>query len=124
MFARLGIRLVASLVGIAVGILLADALLTDFSASAGAIVAATIVFWVVHLLVDFVALKVLVRNPSIAVAGLLALASTIVSLVIVNVIVSGLKISGASTYVFATLIIWITTAASVVVGGRRIREQR
>ena len=124
MLARLGIRLVASLVGIAVGILLADALLTDFSASVGAIVAATIVFWVVHLLVDFLALKVLVRNPSIAVAGLLALASTIVSLVIVNIVVSGLKISGASTYVFATLIIWVTTAISVVVGGRRIREQR
>ena len=57
-------------------------------------------------------------------AGLLALALTVVSLVIVNIIVSGLKISGASTYVFATLIIWITTAISVVVGGRRIREQR
>jgi putative membrane protein len=122
--ARWGTRLVASLVGIAVGILLADALLADFSASVGAIVAATIVFWVVHLLVDFLALRVLIRNPSIAVAGLLALASTIVSLVIVNIVVSGLKINGASTYVFATLIIWVTTAISVVVGGRRIREQR
>ena len=124
MLARWGTRLVASLVGIAVGILLADALLADFSASVGAIVAATIVFWVVHLFVDFLALRVLVRNPSIAVAGLLALASTIVSLVIVNIVVSGVKINGASTYVFATLIIWVTTTISVVVGGRRIREQR
>jgi len=124
MLARWGIRLVASLVGIGVGILLADALLTGFSASVGAIVAATIVFWVVHLVVDFLALRVLIRNPSIAVAGLLALASTIVSLIIVNVLVSGLKISGASTYVFATLIIWIATAISVMVGGRKIRDQR
>ena len=120
----LGIRLAASLAGIAVGILLADVLLKDFSASVAAIVEATIVFWVVHLAVNFVALKVLIRNPSIAVAGLLALASTITSLAIVNVLVSGLHISGATTYVFATLIIWITTAISVVAGGRKIREQR
>jgi hypothetical protein len=124
MFARLGVRLVASLAGVAVGILLADVLLTGFSAGAGAIIETTIVFWVVNLAVSFLALKVLVRNPSVPVAGLLALASTILSLVIVNVLVSGLKLSGTTTYVFATLIIWITSAISVMVGGRKAREQR
>lgn len=124
MFARLGIRLVASLAGVAVGILLADVLLTGFSASAGAIIETTIVFWVVNLAVSFLALKVLVRNPSVPMAGLLALASTILSLIIVNILVSGLSLSGTTTYVFATLIIWITSAISVVVGGRKVREQR
>jgi peptidoglycan/LPS O-acetylase OafA/YrhL len=124
MFARLGIRLVASLAGIAVGILLADVLLTGFSASVGAIIETTIVFWVVNLGVSFLALKVLVRNPSVPMAGLLALASTILSLIIVNVLVSGLSLSGTTTYVFATLIIWITSAISVMVGGQKAREQR
>ena len=124
MLARWGIRLLASLVGIAAGIILSAAVLSDFSAGAGAIVGATIVFWVVHLIVDFMALRVLVRNPSIAVAGLLALASTIVSLIIVNILVSGLHISGASTYLVATLIIWITTAAGDIVGRRKIRARR
>lgn len=124
MFARLGIRLVASLAGVAVGILLADVLLTGFSASVGAIIETTIVFWVVNLAVSFLALKVLVRNPSVPVAGLLALASTILSLIIVNILVSGLSLSGTTTYVFATLIIWITSAISVMVGGRKAREQR
>jgi hypothetical protein len=123
MFARLGVRLVASLAGVAVGILLADVLLTGFSASAGAIIETTVVFWVVNLGVSFLALKVLVRNPSVPVAGLLALASTIVSLVIVNILVSGLKLSGTTTYVFATLIIWITSAITVMVGGREARER-
>jgi peptidoglycan/LPS O-acetylase OafA/YrhL len=124
MFARLGIRLVASLAGVAVGILLADVLLTGFSASVGAIIETTIVFWVVNLGVSFLALKVLVRNPSVPMAGLLALASTILSLIIVNVLVSGLSLSGTTTYVFATLIIWITSAISVMVGGQKAREQR
>jgi hypothetical protein len=82
------------------------------------------VFWVVHIVVNFIALKMLIRNPSIAMAGLLALASTIVSLIIVNLIVSGLTISGAVTYVLATLIIWITTAAADMVGTSKIRDRR
>ncbi len=66
----------------------------------------------------------LVRQPSVALAGLLALAATIVSLIIVNVIVSGLYISGASTYVLATLIVWLTTATSDTIGRRMIRDRR
>ena len=66
----------------------------------------------------------LIRQPSVAIAGLLALASTIVSLIIVNIIVSDVSISGATTYVLATLIIWITTAVADVIGGRMIRDRR
>jgi len=123
-FRRLGIRIVASLVGIAVGIILSAALLSGFSAGGGAIIAATIVFWIVHLIVDFVALRMLIRGPSIALAGLLALASTVISLVIVNLLVSGVHISGAGTYLGATLIIWITTTVSMMAGRRSIRERR
>jgi len=124
MLVRWGIRLAASLVGIAVGLVLSVGLLKDFSGSTKAIVEATVVFWIVHLIVNFLALRVLIRQPSVALAGLLALASTIVALIIVNIIVSGISIKGASTYVLATLIIWITTAAADFVGGRMIRERR
>jgi CDP-diglyceride synthetase len=124
LFRRLGIRLAASLAGVAIGILVADALLTDFSASVGAIIETTIVFWLVNLAVSFMAIKVLVRNPSVAVAGLLALTATILSLIIVNILVSGLHIHGTTTYVFATLIIWVTSAVATMVGGRKAREQR
>jgi len=123
-FKRLGIRLGASRAGVAIGILVADALLTDFSASVTAIIETTIVFWLVNLAVSFMAIKVLVRNPSVAVAGLLALTATILSLIIVNILVSGLHIHGTTTYVFATLIIWVTSAVATMVGGRKAREQR
>jgi hypothetical protein len=55
---------------------------------------------------------------------LLALASTIVSLIIVNLIVSGLTIRGISTYVFATIIIWITTSLGDIIGRRMIKARR
>ena len=124
MLVRLGIRAGTSLAGIAVGLLLSRAVLDKFSLNATAVVEATLVFWVVHLVVGFVALKVLVREPSLALAGLLALASTIVSLIIVNAIVSGLYISGLQTYVLATAIVWLTTAISDTIGRRMIRARR
>jgi len=120
----LGIRFVASLIGIAVCLLLSGAVLNKFSLNATAVIEATLVFWLIHLGVQVLALRVLVRQPSIALAGLLALASTTVSLIIVNAIVSGLTIHGIQTYVLATLIIWFTTAVSDTIGRRRVRERR
>ena len=124
MLTRLGIRAGTSLAGIAAGLLLSDALLSRFSLDATALVEATLIFWVVHLGTQFLALRVLVREPSIAMAGLLALGSTIVSLIIVNIIVSGLSISGIQTYVLATAIVWFATAVSDTIGRRMIRARR
>jgi hypothetical protein len=124
MLARWGIRIGTSLAGIAVGIVASATLLDRFSIDAGALVIATLLFWIVHIAVQFLALRVLIRQPSVALAGLLALASTIVSLIIVNIIVSGMHVNGLSTYVVATLIIWLTTAGGDVVGHRMIRARR
>jgi hypothetical protein len=119
---RLGIRFVASLIGIAAGLLLSSALLSKFSVNATAVVEATLIFWLVHLGIQVLALRVLVRQPSVALAGLLALGATVVSLIIVNAIVSGLYIHGVQTYVLATLIIWLTTAISDTIGSRMVRD--
>ncbi|HTR89636.1 MAG TPA: hypothetical protein VMG62_05960 [Solirubrobacteraceae bacterium] len=124
MLRRWGTRLALSLVGIAAGLLLCSALLASFSVSAAALVEATLLFWVVHIVVQFMALKVLVRQPSVALAGLLALASTIVALLIVNAIVSGMHIGGPGTYIPATVIIWACTALADTIATRRIREDR
>ena len=124
MLARWGIRLLTSLAGIAVGMVASAALLDDFSIDAGPLVVATVLFWVVHLVVQFLALRVLIRQPSVALAGLLALASTIVALIIVNIVVSGMRIHGLSTYVLATLIIWLATVGGDAIGHRMIRTRR
>lgn len=126
MLARWGIRLVTSLVAIAAGIVISKVILDGFSANVSAVAWATLVFWIVHFLLLLIALRIFVKegDPSIAMAGLLALASTIVSLVVVNLIVSGMSIKGLDTYVFAALIIWLTTAIGDVVGSRMIRARR
>jgi hypothetical protein len=121
MLRRLGIRFAASLVGIVVGLLVSSAVLSKFSLDAAGVVEAALIFWAVHLVIQVLALRVLIRQPSIALAGLLALAATIVSLIIVNAIVTGLQIHGIQTYVLATLIIWATTAASDTIGSRMVR---
>jgi len=122
--ARWGIRLLSSLIGIAAGLLLASALLSGLSMTVTAVVEATIVFWVVHLIVQFLALRILIRQPSVAMVGLLALASTVVSLFVVNLIVPGLTIRGTTTYLWATLIVWVTTSIGDFIGTRKIRERR
>lgn len=124
MLRRLGIRFAASLVGIAVGLLLSSALLSKFTVDASAVIVATLVFWLVHIVVSLLALRVLVRQASVGMAGLLALASTVVSLIVVNAVVSGLYIHGIQTYVLATLIIWLTTAAGDMAGRSMIRDKR
>ncbi len=121
---RWGIRIGMGLAGVAAGILVASAVLTGLSITAKGIVAATVIFWLVHIVVQFLALRVLIRQPSVAMAGLLAVASTIVALVIANLVVADLRVSGLSTYVFATLVIWATTALADVIGQRMIRSRR
>ena len=124
MLARWGIRLVSSLIGIAAGLILASGVLSGLSMTVTAVVEATIVFWIVHLIVQFLALRILIRQPSVAMVGLLALGSTVVSLFIVNLIVDGLTIRGTTTYLWATLIVWITTSIGDFIGTRKIRERR
>ena len=123
MLVRWAIRIGTSLAGIAVGLFLATAL-SGFSISAEGFLEATLLFWVTHLAIQFLALRVLIKQPSIALAGLLALASTVIALVIVNFVVSGISIHGASTYVFAALLIWVATAISDTIGRRMIRARR
>ena len=114
----------SSLIGIAVGIVLSTAIFDGFSSSATGLVEATIVFWIVFLIVNFLALRVLIRQPSVGLAGLLALGSTIVSLIIVNLIVSDISIHGVSAYLGATVVIWIATVVADSIGRRMIRDRR
>lgn len=124
MLRRWGIRLATSLIAIAAGLLICSAALSDFSVNAGGLLEATLLFWGVHIVVSFLALRVLIRQPSVAMAGLLALASTIVALAIVALIVPGLTVHGAVTFVEATVIIWLATIAGDTVARSMIRDRR
>jgi hypothetical protein len=124
MLRRWGIRLGTSLVAIAAGLVISSAALSNFNIDATGLVEATLLFWAVHLIVSFLALRALIRQPSVALAGLLALASTIVALVIVALIVPGLDAHGVGTFVVATIIIWVATVIGDFVARSMIRERR
>ena len=124
MLVRWGIRLAATFVGIAVGILLSAGLLDDFEVTTAGVVLATLLFWIINIVAQFIALRVLIRQPSVALAGLLALASTVIALLVVNLIVDDISISGAGTYILATLIIWVCTAVADMIGTALIRARR
>jgi hypothetical protein len=123
-FQRLGIRIFSSLAGIAVGLVLSAAFLGGFHISFGAVVISSLVFWAIHLIVSFIVLRLFIRQPSLALVGLLTLGSTIVSLILVNVFVNGITIHGVQAYVISTVIIWICTVGADFVGRRRIRQNR
>jgi hypothetical protein len=124
MLARWGIRFGTSLAAIAIGMVIAATLLSKFSLDATGLVEASLLFWIIHLVVQIFALRVLVREPSIALAGLLAVASTVVSLILVNAVASGLYITGIQTYFWATLIMWVAISAGDIVGRRMIQARR
>ncbi|HEV8155372.1 MAG TPA: hypothetical protein VGP67_07545 [Gaiellales bacterium] len=117
-------RVFSSLIGIAVGLIVSAAVLSDFSVTLTAWVVATGVFWVVHIVADLLALKVFFRDPSFLMLLVVSLGATVVSLIVVELFVSGLSISGAVTYVVAALIIWACTSVSLAAGRHRLRERR
>ena len=114
MLARWGIRLGSSLAGIAVGLLLGSILLSSMTISVAALVEATVIFFGVNFVVQIMALRVLVRQPSVALAALF----------IVNLIVSGLHFGGIGSYVGAALLVWLGMAAGDAFGDRKLRDRR
>ena len=124
MLTRWTIRFAMDLVGVAAGLLICAAVLSGLHITAKGLVVATLIFWFVHFIIQIFALRTLVRMLSVALAGLLAIASTIISLFIVNLAVSGLTINGFSTYLFATLIIWATSFTADIMSQRMIRRRR
>jgi hypothetical protein len=124
MLVRWGIRFGTSLAAIAIGMVISATILNKFSLNATGLVEAALLFWIIHLVVQIFALRVLVREPSIALAGLLAVASTVVSLIIVNAVASGLYITGVQTYFWATLIMWVAISIGDIAGRRMIQARR
>jgi putative membrane protein len=102
---RLLATAVVSLIADAIALVVAAQVLDDMSLDAGGFVTALVLFAVVGLLVEPLMRQVAVRNAP-ALLGSTALVATLVSLIVTALVSDGLQISGALTWVLATVIVW------------------
>lgn len=96
------IRLAAN----AIGLIAAAWILDGISLDLGAFIIAVVIFTVVEVIMDPLLTKIAVEKVP-ALRGGVALVTTILGLIITSLISSGLRISGISTWVLATLIVWL-----------------
>jgi putative membrane protein len=105
-----GVHLLAN----AVGLLVAAVVLDDMTVSGVAFVIAVVLFTAVEVLVQPLFTKMAMKNVP-ALQGGTALVATFVGLVVTSIVSDGLEISGATTWVLATLIVWIASLLAAVI---------
>jgi uncharacterized membrane protein YvlD (DUF360 family) len=107
---RFLVSIAISLAAAAVGLLVAAAILDDVAVNASGFIVAVAIFGVLQgVLGPFIA-KTAHRNAP-ALMGGIGLVTTFVALVVTELVSDGLEIEGATTWILATLIVWL---ASVV----------
>lgn len=110
---RLLIRAVIFLGSAALGLLVASWLLEDVTVTTSGFVVTVVVFAIAQSVLSPFILKV-TRRHAPAFLGGIGLLSTFVALLIASVTTSGLSISGATTWVVATLVVWLVTALATL----------
>jgi hypothetical protein len=105
---RFLVRAAIFFVSTAIGLLIAKLVLDDMSIDATAFLVVVVIVAVLQAtLAPFIA-KTTARNAP-ALLGAAGLISTFIALVVANVVVDGLTITGAMTWILATLIVWLVT---------------
>lgn len=105
---RFLIRVVIFLASSAIGLLVADLVLSNFHLDAKSFIIDVVIFAVLQSVLSPFILKVTATNAP-AIVGAVGLVSTYVALLITELVSSGFTITGAQTWLFATLIVWIVT---------------
>jgi putative membrane protein len=105
---RLLIRIGLSLLGNALGLWVASLILDDMSVSGTAFVLAVVIFTVLTVVIQPLITKMAMQNAP-ALQGSSALVTTFIALLITELVSDGLSISGLSTWIFATVIVWFFT---------------
>ncbi|GIN05676.1 hypothetical protein Pve01_73340 [Planomonospora venezuelensis] len=104
-----GIQLLAN----AVGLLVAAAVLDDMEVSGTAFLVAVVVFTLVYAIAQpFFTQMALSRVP--ALRGGVALVATLAGLVVTAALSDGLSISGLTTWLLATVIVWLISLVGVL----------
>jgi uncharacterized membrane protein YvlD (DUF360 family) len=111
---RLLVRLVIAFASNAVGLIVAAAVLDGMSLNATGFVVAVAIFTVVFALLQPFLISVLRRSPAPVLGGV-ALIATLASLIITTLLTDGLSISGAGTWIAATVIVWLASVLAAFI---------
>jgi uncharacterized membrane protein YvlD (DUF360 family) len=124
---RFLIRVGIALLGAAVGFIVAATVLDDMTLDGAAFLLAIVIFVVLTAVLEPLIEKIGDENLSI-VGTFSSLITTFLALLITELVSDGLNISGTSTWVFATLIVWACTAVAtwilVKMFIKNVRENR
>ncbi len=102
---QLAIRAVVTLLANAIGLIAADWLLDDFEIGWASFIIAVAIFTVVTVVLGPLVVKIALTSAPFLMGGI-ALVTTLVGLAITNVLSEGISISGVSTWIAATVVIW------------------
>ncbi|MFL6070934.1 MAG: hypothetical protein ACJ73J_11435 [Actinomycetes bacterium] len=105
---RFLVRAAIFLVSTAIGLLVAKLVLDDMSIDATAFIVVVVIVAVLQAVIAPFIAKTTARNAP-ALLGAAGLISTFIALVVANVVVEGLTITGLTTWILATLIVWLVT---------------
>jgi putative membrane protein len=124
---RLIVRTFVALVANAVGLIVAAAVLDDMHMNIGSFFVAVIIFTVVAALLQPF-LGVQFRRSAPGALGGVALIATFASLVVTDLLSDGLSINGLSTWIAATVIVWLAALLAAFIlpflGLKRFLENR
>jgi hypothetical protein len=102
MFARMTLNILSNAIGLAAAALLLD----GFSINDVSFVIAVIIFSLCTALLGPFIAKGALKNASYLMGGI-ALVTTLAGLALTSLLSSGISITGASTWILATLVVWI-----------------
>jgi hypothetical protein len=106
---RLLIRIGVALLGAAIGLIVGAVVLDDMTLDGAAFLLAIVIFVVLTAVLEPLIEKIGDEHVSL-IATFSSLITTFLALLITELVSDGLNISGASTWVFATVIVWACTA--------------
>lgn len=98
----------------AIGLLVASLLIPGVSVSVTGFITAVIIFAVAQAILSPFFLKMASRYASAFLGGI-GLVSTLAALILASVLTNGLVIRGISSWIWATVVVWLVTALATLV---------
>jgi hypothetical protein len=111
---RFLLRIAIFLGSSAIGLLVAAWLVPGVSVSAWGFITAVVIFAVAQAILSPFFLKMASRYASAFLGGI-GLVSTLIALILASVLTHGLTIRGIGSWIAATVVVWLVTAAATVV---------